>query len=147
MTPNGARPGPGRGPRRAKRGGHRARCRWPVGPGRWEVRARVERFVEPTLLLALRDGPAYGYDLADQLEDLAGDERIDLGNLYRLLRGLEEEGIVTSEWRNDQPGRSKRTYELTDVGRGLLDEWAQALTRAQDTIAGFRRRYDERNHP
>jgi PadR family transcriptional regulator, regulatory protein PadR len=123
--------------------GKGARCRWSPTPGAWEVHARVERFVEPALLLLLRDGETHGYDLADSLAQIAPDDPVDLGNLYRLLRSLEADGVVTSRWRDDLPGRSKRTYELTDDGRRLLDTWAQALTKTGDTIAAFLRRYEQ----
>ena len=95
-----------------------------TGPGRWEVHARIERFVEPALLLVLRDGETHGYELAEALAELAPDDAVDLGNLYRLLRSLEVEGLVVSRWRDDLPGRTKRTYALTAEGRALLDEWA-----------------------
>ncbi len=85
------------------------------------MQARVERFVEPALLLLLRDGETHGYDLAESLAEMVPDERFDLGNLYRLLRSLEEDGLVRSRWRDDLPGRVKRTYELTDDGRAVLD--------------------------
>jgi DNA-binding PadR family transcriptional regulator len=106
------------------------------------VHARVERFVEPALLLALRDSEAHGYGLAEAIEELDPDERVDLGNLYRLLRALEDEGFVASTWRDDRPGRSKRTYRLTDEGRALLDTWAGALRAAQERIGGFLRRHE-----
>jgi poly-beta-hydroxybutyrate-responsive repressor len=99
--------------------------------------------VEPALLLLLRDGSLHGYDLAEALAAVAPDDRVDLGNLYRLLRSLEHEGLVTSTWRDDLPGRAKRTYQLTDAGRQLLDQWAEALDRAGLTIAAFLRRYRE----
>jgi DNA-binding PadR family transcriptional regulator len=121
-----------------------ARCRWPAGDGRWAVHARIERFVEPALLLLLRDGETHGYDLAESLAELAPEDAVDLGNLYRLLRSLEVEGIVVSRWRDDLPGRAKRTYALTDDGRALLDSWADALRRAGDTITGFLARYAQR---
>jgi DNA-binding PadR family transcriptional regulator len=70
--------------------------------------------------------------------------RVDIGNLYRLLRALEQEGLVASEWSDELPGPAKRTYELTDDGRRVLDTWAEALGRAQSTIAGFLERYEER---
>jgi PadR family transcriptional regulator, regulatory protein PadR len=107
------------------------------------VHGRVERFVEPALLLILRDGETHGYDLAESLGELAPEDPVDLGNLYRLLRSLEAEGVVTSRWRDDLPGRVKRTYELTDAGRGLLDTWAEALCRTDDNITAFLRRYEE----
>ena len=112
-----------------------------MGPRGWEVHARVERFVEPALLVLLRDGETHGYELADALSAMAPDDPVDLGNLYRLLRGLEAEGLVASRWRDDLPGHAKRTYELTPAGHVLLDDWAGALERASQTIAAFQRRY------
>ena len=47
------------------------------------------------LLLLLRERPAHGYELLEQLPELTG-ERVDMGNLYRFLRLLESDGIVDS---------------------------------------------------
>ena len=93
-----------------------SRVRRRVGPGDFEVRARVERFAEPAVLLLLRERPVHGYELLEQLPDLTG-ERVDMGNLYRFLRLLESDGIVRSEWDDRAAGPSKRIYELTDEGR------------------------------
>jgi PadR family transcriptional regulator, regulatory protein PadR len=120
-----------------------ARCRWRTVSGEWRVRARVERFVEPALLVLLGERRAHGYDLLEQLPELAGEERLDMGNLYRLLRALEREGLVASEWRDDVPGPAKRVYELTDEGGRLLERWAKALTETQEVIARFLSRYGE----
>jgi poly-beta-hydroxybutyrate-responsive repressor len=107
------------------------------------VSARVERFVEPSLLLLLRERPLHGYELLDRLPELGVEGRVDIGNLYRLLRALEEEGLVSSEWSDELPGPAKRTYELTAEGRRVLDTWAEALQRARGTIATFLDRYEE----
>ena len=125
------------------RGHPRSRSRHLVRPGHWHVRARVERFVEPSLLLLLRERPLHGYELLDRLSELGFEGRVDIGNLYRLLRSLEEEGLVSSEWSADLPGPAKRTYELTPEGRRLLDRWAEALQRARETIGTFLERYEE----
>ena len=120
----------------------RARSRRLIRPGHWDVRARVERFVEPSLLLLLRERPLHGYELLERIPEL-GEGRVDIGNLYRLLRRLEDEGLVRSEWSAELPGPAKRTYELTAEGRDLLDRWAEALREAQQTIGKFLRRYKE----
>jgi PadR family transcriptional regulator PadR len=120
----------------------RARSRRLIRPGHWDVRARVERFVEPSLLLLLRERPLHGYELLERIPEL-GEGRVDIGNLYRLLRRLEDEGLVRSEWSADLPGPAKRTYELTAEGRRLLDRWAEALEEAQQTIGKFLTRYEE----
>ena len=86
----------------------------------------------------------HGYELIERLPEIAGAEtHVDVGNLYRVLRALEEEGIVASEWSADLPGPAKRTYELTDSGRGLLDRWAEALRDAQGVLSGFLERYEQ----
>ena len=120
-----------------------SRVRRRVGPGDFEVRARVERFAEPAVLLLLRERPVHGYELLEQLPELTG-ERMDMGNLYRFLRLLETDGIVRSEWDDRAAGPSKRIYELTGEGRALLDQWASALRDSQTRLDGFLRRYGER---
>ena len=113
-----------------------------VGPGHWGVRARVERFSEPAILLLLRERPAHGYELLEALPGLTEETRVDMGNLYRILRALEEDGLVASEWQADAPGPAKRTYELTEDGGRLLDRWVESLREAQGVIAGFIERYE-----
>ena len=126
----------------AGRGMRAARCRWwSDDAAGWMVNGRVERFVEPALLLLLRDEPSHGDDLAEAMAELAPDDRVDLGNLYRLLRDLEAEGLVRSSWAKGGPGRAKRTYELTDEGEAVLDAWAAGLTRTRKTIDRFLKRH------
>jgi PadR family transcriptional regulator, regulatory protein PadR len=124
--------------------GRGARWRRRGGPGSWGVRARVERFTEPATLLLLRERPAHGYELLDALPELTGETRVDMGNLYRVLRALEEDGLVRSEWEAGAPGPARRTYELTAEGHRLLDEWAAALAGSRRRIDAFLDRYERR---
>src|ERR1700757_3316105 len=127
-----------------RHGGHRGpRSRRPHG-GHWSVFPRVERFTEPALLLLLREHPAHGYDLLERLPELTGEARIEMGNLYPLLRRLEEQGLVSSEWDDSSPGPAKRRYAITPAGERLLDHWAEALRRSQKRTARFLARYEER---
>jgi PadR family transcriptional regulator, regulatory protein PadR len=75
------------------------------------------------VLGALRE-ERYGYTLRQSLEE-AG-LPIDEGALYPLLRRLETQGLLTSEWREDAK-RTKRFYRLSAVGvetlAQLLGEW------------------------
>ena len=61
----------------------------------------------------------YGYTLRKALEDhgLAMDE----GTLYPLLRRLETQGLLVSEWR-EQDKRNKRFYKLSPEGRAVLKQ-------------------------
>jgi PadR family transcriptional regulator, regulatory protein PadR len=120
-----------------------ARSRRRLGPGRWHVRARLERFTEPAVLLVLRDTPGHGYELLEQLQTLMPNERIDMGNLYRILRSLEREGLVTSTWDEEAPGPAKRVYVITQSGLRVLAQWVEAFTKIEQQIAAFSRRYAE----
>jgi PadR family transcriptional regulator PadR len=66
----------------------------------------------------------YGYTLRKALANhgLA----IEENTLYPLLRRLETQGLLTSEWREEDK-RNKRFYRLSPEGRKvlkqLLDEW------------------------
>ena len=120
------------------------RCRAMIAPGVWRIRARVERYIEPAILLLLSEGSTYGYDLASSLSELLSvNDMVDQGNLYRLLRGLEAEGLVKSEWADSAPGPTKRVYALTEEGKQLLDGWVEALRGTYATIGRFLDRYDQ----
>jgi poly-beta-hydroxybutyrate-responsive repressor len=115
----------------------RSRNRRRLPEGGWAVRARVERFGEPALLLLLSRGPTHGYELLERLPELLGEDRVDVGNVYRALRALEEEGLVESEWQADLPGPAKRTYTLTDDGRAALEAWLESLEWLRETLGSF----------
>ena len=68
--------------------------------------------MEPALLLLLRERPTHGYDLLERLPEVTGDQPVEMGNLYRLLRGLEDEGIVTSEWDSSSPGAGEASLRV-----------------------------------
>ena len=75
------------------------------------------------VLAALRT-ERYGYTLRKSLADLGMD--IEEGTLYPLLRRLESQGLLVSEWR-EQDKRQKRFYLLSNDGTQILDrllaEW------------------------
>jgi len=59
----------------------------------------------------------YGYTLRKALDDLGLD--IDEGTLYPLLRRLESQGLLQSEWREENK-RKKRFYRLAPAGESML---------------------------
>ena len=75
------------------------------------------------VLTALRN-EQYGYTLRKALAEQGMD--IDEGTLYPLLRRLESQGLLLSEWREEDK-RNKRFYRLSPEGRlmlkQLLAEW------------------------
>lgn len=87
--------------------------------------------------LASLDQPRYGYALLEHLGD-AGIE-VEGNTLYPLLRRLEKQGLLVSEWNTDE-SRPRKFYALTDQGRtvraSLAREWAALDTALQTLTRG-----------
>jgi len=83
------------------------------------LRLELRRGCLVVAVLAALRREQYGYTLRKSLatHGLAVDE----GTLYPLLRRLETQGLLTSEWREDA-NRTKRFYKLNDPGRQILDQ-------------------------
>ena len=76
-------------------------------------------------LLLLRQ-PGYGYALLDRLRDLG--MTVEANTLYPLLRRLESQGVLHSEW-NTEESRPRRFYRTSPDGdrlaTELLADWAR----------------------
>ncbi|WP_106583051.1 PadR family transcriptional regulator [Murinocardiopsis flavida] len=82
--------------------------------------------------LALLERPQYGYALLETLND-AG-VAVDGNTLYPLLRRLEKQGLLSSEW-NTEESRPRKFYRVSPEGSrvrtGLVREWQDLV----DSIA------------
>lgn len=87
------------------------------------------------LLLLLRDGATYGYNLRRELQ--ARGMRADTAAMYRMLRAYEDDGWVQSRWASSDAGPRRRVYRLTRKGRRALDEIAGLITASRDTQDRF----------
>ena len=67
--------------------------------------------------------PEYGYSLRQALAQ--SDMPIEEGTLYPLLRRLEGQGLLTSEWRIEEPP-PRRYYRLSPKGAGAYQTLSQS---------------------
>ncbi len=88
--------------------------------------------------LALLTTPRYGYALLETLAE--NGFAVDGNTLYPLLRRLERQGLLTSEWNLEEP-RPRKFYRASPAGRELLAtlraEWrtlASALASVSDGL-------------
>ncbi|MBX9473062.1 PadR family transcriptional regulator [Microcella sp.] len=81
-------------------------------------------------LLALRT-PGYGYALLEHLSD-AGVE-VDANTLYPLLRRLESQGLLTSEWNTDD-SRPRKFYRTSAAGESLAGRLLDESRRITDAL-------------
>src|ERR1700730_17619392 len=88
------------------------------------------------VLAALRK-EQYGYTLRRTLADYG--MAIDEGTLYPLLRRLETQGLLVSEWREEEK-RNKRFYVLSGDGKKvlqqLLAEWESIDSSLSEIVKG-----------
>lgn len=104
---------------------------------------RIQRFLEPCLLLLLHCEEVHGYELLDSLGPFGFDQNpVDLSTVYRLLRGLEEQGLVVSRWDTSNPGPARRLYCLTEEGDHHLAGWVQDLRETDRVLHIFLDTYD-----
>ena len=115
----------------------------PVHRG-WAPLGGRRRWMEPFVLVLLAGGGAHGYAITGDLEDMGiTGGSVDIGQVYRTLRELEETGQVTSSWSNEAVGPQRRDYKLTDKGYAALDEWAAVMKERARLIGEFDARYLE----
>ncbi|MFH0915869.1 MAG: PadR family transcriptional regulator [bacterium] len=109
---------------RGRRGAGPAACGGPGGGGRYR-----RSVLEVAILASLAETTTHGYDLVERIEALAGDQVcIDPGSMYRLLRALEEQGLVTSSWQTQEAGPSRRVYVILPRGIDALEQLAASLS-------------------
>jgi len=99
-------------------------------------------FLRPSVLLLLRESPAHGYDLLERAQAF-GFTRADPGGLYRVLRSLEEDGLVRSAWEPSPQGPDRRIYEITRAGAERLHEAAAGIRDTAEILERFVSRYEE----
>ena len=85
--------------------------------GRDKLRSELRHGVIVLAVLALLREEHYGYSLRKALA-LAG-MAVEEGTLYPLVRRLERQGLLSSEWRVEG-NRKKRFYRLSSIGRAQL---------------------------
>jgi len=102
---------------------------------------RAAGLLESALLLLLHYEPAHGYTLLEEVGDF-GLDAMDPSAIYRMLRGMEDKGWVTSTWNEEQSlGPPRRVYRITDAGDEVLAVWIQDLDETREMLNRLVSRY------
>ncbi len=100
------------------------------------LRLELRRGAIVLAVLAQLQSEHYGYSLRKAL--LGRGLEIDEGTLYPLVRRLEKQGLLVSEWR-EEAKRRKRFYTISQAGRDvlrqLLEEWRQLNSSINSMLA------------
>jgi len=99
---------------------------------------KTERYIQPSILLALKTKPSYGYELIQKIARFGFIEgQVPPGMIYRHLRELEENGLVVSEWETEGVGPAKRVYQLTGEGLEVLEFWIGYMKNQAERLLKF----------
>jgi PadR family transcriptional regulator PadR len=104
------------------------------------LRLELRRGCLTVAVLAALRSEQYGYTLRKLLEEQG--LSVDEGTLYPLLRRLETQGLLVSEWR-EEAKRNKRFYRLSAAGAQMLE---QLLTEWRSIDASLNKILSEQYH-
>lgn len=99
----------------------------------------LTRFVQPIILFSLAEAPSHGYILLQKIAatELWRESPPDAAGVYRVLRDMEERGLIRSHIDMDaKAGIGRRVFEITDAGRDCMKNWV-------DTLENYRRGIDQ----
>ena len=74
------------------------------------------------ILKSLAREPLHGWGIAKRIQSLSDEVlSVQQGSLYPALHRLEQQGWITSDWKNTELGRSAKFYALTRDGKKQLE--------------------------
>jgi DNA-binding PadR family transcriptional regulator len=105
---------------------------------------RTSKFLMPAILILLAKGQSYGYHLRDDMKKQELQDGVpDQAAIYRLLRQMELNGTVKSQWATKSSGPARRSYQITPKGRKLLSAWAQSIEERRERLGRLLAAYRE----
>jgi len=114
-----------------------------AAPGHCQLGGGVRGFLQPRLVLLLLEKPAHGYELLERLPQHGEMPGADPGLLYRTLRQLEGEGLLSSSWDTEGQGPARRLYEVTPEGVDFLHAWAGRAEHIRQCLGQFLTEYED----
>ena len=92
----------------------------------------LRRGVLSIAVLSQLNKEEYGYSLLKALSDKGME--IDQSTLYPLLRRLESQGLLQSDWRIVDEARPRRYYVISTQGRAVLNQLKQEWSAMVQTM-------------
>ena len=98
----------------------------------------VAASAKPIVLSLLLSGESYGYQILQRVLRVSGGSmKWSSAMLYPVLRRMEKEGLIRSEWRVSAENRMRKYYRLTDLGRKELETEKARWLSIQNALKKF----------
>ena len=102
-----------------------------------KLRLELRRGIVVLAVLSQMDTARYGYSLIQQLAEQGLE--IEEGTLYPLLRRLEKQGLLESEWEVGE-ARPRKYYRISPVGQQVLAtlsaDWFETVAVMRSILGG-----------
>lgn len=97
----------------------------------------LARLVQPAILAVLARESLHGYLILERLaaQAMFRDQPPDPAGVYRILKSMEQDGLVTCAWDLQGSGPARRQYAITERGGACLGKWLETITKYQRSLA------------
>lgn len=112
-----------------------------LAPSGHHAKASGSGLLRPAILLLLRARESHGYELMARLAQMGVEVTPTTGGLYRSLRTMAAEELLSSYWSTPERGPARRVYAITEAGEEHLAHSVPALASFHRTVGGMLRRY------
>jgi DNA-binding PadR family transcriptional regulator len=100
-------------------------------------------FLQSCLLVLLHREPGYGYSLMDGLQEFGFQpDQMDISIIYRALRDLQANDLVSDSWDDNSLGPQRRVYTITSQGEEVLASWINNLRQRRKDIEKLEAAYE-----
>lgn len=105
----------------------------------------LDKFIQPALLVILTRGENHGFQLISDLEKsgMVSGGSLDPAGLYRTLKRMEANGLVSSRWDTSIASKPRRVYSITDAGTHCLHSWNKTLQDYQSNLSTILQQIDQ----
>ncbi|HEM56237.1 MAG TPA: hypothetical protein ENO30_05695 [Thermodesulfobium narugense] len=120
---------------------YRRSCRREVGSCFSDIGISQNFWARAWFLALLSKGKTYGYELMKSISRVMPAAEVQsssiAGNYYRILRALERDGLITSEWDTSGSGPARRIYSITEHGKEELNSIVKYIEQTGQFVKNF----------
>lgn len=101
--------------------------------------SNLDKMIQPAILGALAEKELHGYKIIQRISETSmfNGTKPDPTGIYRYLKNMEGNGLITSSWDTPNCGPAKRTFKITKNGYKCLYTWILTLEDYKNAIETF----------
>lgn len=96
-----------------------------------------DKLIQPAVLVVLSEGPSYGLEILNKIQErsITAGGAPDAAGFYRMLKKMEESGLMTAEWVfNGDSNKPRKMLTITEDGIRCISNWRESLVEYRESI-------------